>query len=463
MDAMEALSRSGVPVTWKMLEAVSVAVTKTITRYPKARKNTKCFKEKKRIRMTFSALMILFFARSQKINSFQTMMGVLMSACHTTNVGRQIIHATGFRGSYVHCTGTMQKIAKDNKASLIDWIKNHGGKMNMHNVNRKVGVRDGPGTREALIDNSTVGFVSPLTGLPPRIRMMPCDWMKVTKRVDLEPRDLVPSAESFSIMSQWRKLAMEELLGRIMLKKKLWKFPKPVIEETFPEITPIFPLALMDYEQASIDGNLKCIKHVLVNEMGYDDQELMEGVFLAGGDTMLVSRVRSIRMLRETHVPGEDFKFMLPGLGPLPTVMNYMKMFLKMHLGPSDGSQVGSLMDMNKKLRRQNIDEDATNLVACPDLVKDVCEAWILELLVTNEGYITYADFRSRVALGRVKYEDACCRLEEMLCYNYVSNLRRNREEERDRVFENVLLFVRQGLEVRAFHKSMRSGDVGAM
>lgn len=67
----------------------------------------------------------------------------------------------------------------------------------------------------------------------------------------------------------------------------------------------------MDYEQVSMNKKLECMKHVLVREMGYSNQHLMDGLFLAGGDTMIVLWVRSIHMLCKVAILMEDFKFML--------------------------------------------------------------------------------------------------------------------------------------------------------
>ena len=158
--------------------------------------------------------------------------------------------------------------------------------------------------------------------------------------------------------------------------------------------------------------------------MGYSNQALMGGVWVVGGDSMLVSRIRSIQLLREADVPGEDFKFVLPGLGPLHTLMNFMKMLLKQHLGDNEGTRVGSLYWMNRKLRRGEIDPEAKNLWVCLDLVKDADEACELAFMVVNEGFHQYEDFRAAILRGDKSYLDACRGLDEMLKYTYVSELR---------------------------------------
>lgn len=95
------------------------------------------------------------------------------------------------------------------------------------------------------------------------------------------------------------------------------------------------------------------------------------------------------------------------------------------------------------------------------DFVKDACEACILCFLVANEGCATIADLRSRLATGELAHKDIFEQLSVKLEYAYVSSLQE--KEERDIVYENVLLFIRHALEVRSFYKAMRRGDVGAM
>ena len=42
-----------------------------------------------------------------------------------------------------------------------------------------------------------------------------------------------------------------------------------------------------------------------------------------------------------------------------------------------------------------------------------------------------------------------------------MGKLREEQDEKRDIIRENILLFARKGMEVRAFYKGMRGGDVG--
>lgn len=356
-------------------------------------------------------------------------------------------------------------MAENNKRKLRLLARIGGLKADIDNVNQKVTAHEGPGTRESVMDNSTSGFVCPLVGLPEGMVQIPREWRDETKRCNLSPRNLGPSGPALDTMSKLRQHFIEEgVLRCLQLRAQIeTKFPKKEVWVLYPNPSVIFPLALMAANQASVEGNLDVIKEILNQEFGYSNQELMEGLFIVSGDQMLVGRVRMIQMLRECDVPGEDFRFILPGLGPLHTLMNFLKMTLKTFLGPKDGSEIGSLYAMNKKLRRQNIDEECTNLWACMDFVKDAGEACTLALLARVSNCLNCAEFSGKVRAKRIDLAGLLVEVDGLLEYSHVEVMRSEPQEKRDMVLENILLFVRTSWEARAFYKSLRGGDVGAI
>lgn len=81
----------------------------------------------------------------------------------------------------------------------------------------------------------------------------------------------------------------------------------------------------MDIEQQSIDGNLRGVLKILTEALGCSPEQLVEGLFLVGGDELLLDRSRSVQLLREGDIPGKDFMFVVTLLGPLHTCMNTKK------------------------------------------------------------------------------------------------------------------------------------------
>ena len=91
----------------------------------------------------------------------------------------------------------------------------------------------------------------------------------------------------------------------------------------------------MDIEQKSVDGNLKSIMKVFTKALGYTPQQLTNGLFMVGEDQLLLDHIHSIQLLRDSDILGEDFKFVLPVLGPLYTIMNKKKLIMRHHLSSS--------------------------------------------------------------------------------------------------------------------------------
>ncbi|KAF8424262.1 hypothetical protein BGX38DRAFT_1279448 [Terfezia claveryi] len=209
------------------------------------------------------------------------------------------------------------------------------------------------------------------------------------------------------------------------------------------EPTNIIPFALMDIEQSSTKGNLHGISRMLIDELKILKNDFIQGIFLVGGDQLLAERVHSIQKQREGDIPGEDFSGVLPVLGAFHTNMNFKKMMMKMFLGDKSRKVLGSLQNLNKKLRRKYIDEKAGNYWAC------------------EGGAKTWDKFHGKSKMGEIRWRQVVAAVSNKLRYKHVSNLRDEEEDSRDHVYENLLLFMRIELEFRCFYKAIREADVG--
>ena len=201
MDAMQSIVKAEAPTVWNLCKVIAVGKGKE-----KTGSN----------RNVLSAVMFLLNAQCQKINAFQTMMGMLLSACHLTKAGLEFMHGTGICCSYTHLLNTHKKIAQREKEDLLVLVRKTAVKVDLDNINRKVGIRDSPGTREAVMDNSSGGFVSPVYAMPPEMRYIPRDWADFTKRIHLKPRQLGPSEMRIAIITNRRLNIMEEIIVRMV-------------------------------------------------------------------------------------------------------------------------------------------------------------------------------------------------------------------------------------------------------
>ena len=122
---------------------------------------------------------------------------------------------------------------------------------------------------------------------------------------------------------------------------------------------------------------------------------------------------------------------------------------------------MGSLYYMNQKLRRSHVDEEAKDLWACIDFMWDATPACVIVLHVREGRSSSYDDLRAKIKSGELNAAEISKRVDAYLEYSHVPLMRQR--EGRDMILENVLLFVRKGLEIHSFYKAMRRGDVGVM
>ncbi|KAF8432292.1 hypothetical protein BGX38DRAFT_1276825 [Terfezia claveryi] len=95
--------------------------------------------------------------------------------------------------------------------------------------------------------------------------------------------------------------------------------------------------------------------------------------------------------------------------------------------------------------------------------MKDSLDAVLRELLVTKACYENWEQLRVCVKSNECNWEALIEEVDSLLEYYYIPLARAKKDEEYDRVFENILLFTRQELEFQAYYKATRLGDVGAM
>ena len=93
---MQELVRNEAPTVWKLLVALA--------------SEDEVLRKKGGEIKVFSSFMILLYARNQRVNSYQTQMGIFLKACHMTNAGIDILQGTGFCCSEKHVHNMMSKV-----------------------------------------------------------------------------------------------------------------------------------------------------------------------------------------------------------------------------------------------------------------------------------------------------------------------------------------------------------------
>ncbi|KAF8471076.1 hypothetical protein BDZ91DRAFT_838517 [Kalaharituber pfeilii] len=446
LNEMEQYIRENAPVVWKFCDKIATGLV--------VRRN--------KPKVVMSSILNMLNCRNQTVNGLQTNMGVYLYANHIPKSTMEVLRELSICSSNPHVVEVLRSIAKELKLTASEWATRVAVLMNLDNVNQMVGVRDATSTRSgALMVNSTGGFATPVFGMPEGYRFIPREWMKPAARVEFEPRMLEPTEAALDYFSNSCEWYLANLLSSHIekLPRGEDEFRRPEIEVLHLEAPDVLAFDLMNIEQSSTAGNLQGIGRVLTSEFKYTKSDLAEGLFLVGGDQLLADRVRSIQKARESDVPGEDFSFVVPVLGPLHTCMNYKKMQLKHHLGEKSGSRLGSLSYFNRKLRRNYVDEKVGNFWACMDFTRDSLDGAAMALMVAEGAENNWDSFRAKVMTGDINWRNIVKAVTGKLAYRYVEGLRVCEDDERDRVYENLLLFMRSEIELTAFYKSMRGGD----
>ncbi|RPB21215.1 hypothetical protein L211DRAFT_851587 [Terfezia boudieri ATCC MYA-4762] len=451
LDEMREFLELHAPLSWSVLKALASGSTE--------KRNTDM--------STLAAFANLLNGRNQKMNAFETILTVYLYSNGLNKAAVEVLHKLNMCSSYTHLNEVLHQLSDNLGQQLKEDVSSMPMRITIDNVNLSYGVRDATSINQAQLNNSTGGYITPLKGVLPGIsKLLPWSWLNLGARVKLDPRELKASPEALRFMRSWNKWYICKLLKNHIMKLKGEEYSKPEVYQLQAEAPAIYTTELMDIPQDSIMGNHTSVRKVLTEVLKYSLQEVMDGLYLLGGNQLLADRIRSIQKLMEGDIPGEDFSSIIVLLGPLHTLMNIKKLIIRHYIGEMDGSVLGSLIAFNKSLKRERkIDSEAKDLWACMDLTKDSLDAVLLALAVEQGGKdnMTWDSFATGLSNGDINWRDMVEGFSEKLNYGYVANLRRRPEAERDRVLENILLFARQELEFRAFYTSMHHGDVGAM
>lgn len=336
--------------------------------------------------------------------------------------------------------------------------------------------KGGHANKHGYMDNSTAGFVTNVVGLPPNFigNLLPGKWLNRGGKCKLVSTDMAPSGVSVKLYEDLCRFEIAEVLRSFIsgVEEKLKGFSVPIVELADCSTRRIFVLDAMKIEQQSVSGNLMGIKYAVEEELEITAEAGLEKLILVGGDQLLKDRVRAIMKQRESDVPGENFESIHAMLGMLHTMMNFAKLICKHHLGKMATKDPSSLRFRNTMLGLERLDEKASNFWNTATLIRRCVKAFLMCLVVRQAGFTSLEAFQKSFAEdgsyvhaeGEVKtLEGLVEKVCEMLAFTRVATMREEEEDKRDVVLENMLLFVRLGIQFIGMYDAMRRGDVGVM
>jgi hypothetical protein len=142
-------------------------------------------------------------------------------------------------------------------------------------------------------------------------------------------------------------------------------------------------------------------------------------------------------------------------------------MLFSTHLGDSNdltsitswGEYIGR--DQRRLWNKQNT--NVKDFRACLDLFDTILDGYIIALIAKECGYESAHGLLSNLdQIGKEALSSAFERLGNLLSdYSAVTRMRQMPPEQRDVVYENMLVFTQQGMVLRTFGRAMRTGDSG--
>ncbi|KAF9044014.1 hypothetical protein BJ165DRAFT_1347648 [Panaeolus papilionaceus] len=232
--------------------------------------------------------------------------------------------------------------------------------------------------------------------------------------------------------------------------------------------TLLHPLPAMKIDESTIIGNAE-VDEAIVNELGLMDKpEFHQHVRIIAGDQLSIARLRTLANLRAGHVGGyHSFAWgvWMPGL--FHAKMADMHGFFVTHWGkPNTGTRnPGSLSYHNTLLRHLPISlTSLPNFRTCRDLVFVSLYARVLNCLLLVSKYTTLEKYCRHVADWDTLEKHATQIFEQYANPHVVDAHRLNRMKDQSRgdmVYENAILFLRDGLVSREFTDAIKAGDSG--
>jgi hypothetical protein len=421
--------------------------------------------------ITLSAIMALIYARNQKVNSFQVLFGVFYYAHGLEKRAREILMKQGLMVSPSTSEAVMREMAAVVRQGLQTRSRRIPQVISIDNVNQKIGVRHTNLQAKSHIDNSTAGFAMDMLGyenlLPAGAIGIPMEWWKRGDRKNMTSLDMLPKKESVQYINEQTPALLTDVL-----MKHITGF-RPNRKEYFPHknvqrlstkdsqnrLSSAFEL--MTYDQSTIDGNGDSLRHASSVECGYTKEELENILILVSGDQLTLDRIRSLQFLKKSDTWGNRFNWAFPLMGLFHLSLNYIKMFMKNHVG--DPSDISTVAGCNTLLRREKISEQVPDFWSAIELIDDSLDAYVLAL-VMEESNVENIDNLQRfleadAKLDNPTWPEIVKRCSELMKMNAVWKLRQG--QERDQKRENALLFMRNALSFRDFWLAGKYGDIG--
>lgn len=326
---------------------------------------------------------MLMFMSSQKVNAFQTIMGIFL---HCTGCPKRVIGVLSRLGlsiSYSHVQNGLRSLTKDALKRVQEVIKKNDWFLVWDNINfaikhhhQRVDKRDTfeSGTTATVIlipsakDQTTAAsFPSPLLFRPEEERPEPDAELFFPSDADLEVfMDVCRSHVSAAIV---KTMPGESTALPIPIM--------PVEPLDFKVKTTTFPLKIMRLDESTIAGNLMVLDRIMTYDLQLEDSFFEDPKnTIVAGDQMTMSRILTLKIHRslDPH-PYHSLSWVHPTLQLFHLRINLCSTIFRTHFGSPQ--YPGTLSSIAIFLGRKCLSKDKPEFKAVDEFLKLVFDAMV--------------------------------------------------------------------------------------
>ncbi|KIP02292.1 hypothetical protein PHLGIDRAFT_79355, partial [Phlebiopsis gigantea 11061_1 CR5-6] len=135
--------------------------------------------------------------------------------------------------------------------------------------------------------------------------------------------------------------------------------------------TTIYPLGTTDYEEGSASGNQKVLNHLMLQELGFSEEEAAKLLVIIGGDQATVEKVRILKKFAASCPHGYNrYEWVLPLIQLWHMGWSDLERILDTHWG-KDITDVSTLAFVNETLGRKVKNVKRPDFYSAQSLVMD--------------------------------------------------------------------------------------------
>lgn len=290
---------------------------------------------------------ILLKQRSRTSNYLQAMMGLFLFGTGSQKKVTEVLSRAGLSASVSTVSRLLEQLTIDARQRVQRAVVQESWFLVYDNINlakRKYDQR---------LDNTDTFENGATATIVVNEKLSSLDHIQIDPSYHrLEFRDLMPDRDNEEHLYTISRFHLIDVLTRHYESLKKCSNVVPTLNVLPPERTKMYPLPAMHIDQSSVDGNLQILYHVVKRQL-HLRPEWFERVVrvIVAGDQLTVSRLRSIKELREDDV--SVYEWIVPLIQLFHLQMVLANTILDTHYGLPN--EPGSLSYNIAMLRRKHV------------------------------------------------------------------------------------------------------------